>query len=73
VELWPKDGWSVCSRPAGALYAGCILLALAIYAYTNQVAPVAGSVSLVILALVFVAFTFLGGTSGQTWTDPATR
>ena len=71
VELWPKDGWSVCSRPAGAVYAGCILLALAIYAYSNRVAPVSGSVSLLILALVFVAFAFLAGTSGQTWTDPS--
>lgn len=70
MELWPKDGWSVCNRPAGAVCAGCILLVLAIYVYTNRVAPVAGSVSLLVLALAFVAFAFLAGTSSQTWTDP---
>jgi hypothetical protein len=71
VELWPKDGWSVCSRPAGVGYAGCILASLAAYAYINRIAPVAVSVSIVILALVLAAFACLAGTSGQTWTDPS--
>jgi Na+(H+)/acetate symporter ActP len=71
VELWPKDGWSVCSRPAGVVYAGCILASLAAYAYINRIAPVAGSVSIIILALVLAAFACLAGTSGQTWTDPS--
>lgn len=71
MELWPKDAWSVCSRPAGAVYAGCILLSLATYVYTNRVAPVAGSVLLLILAIVFIAFALLAGTSNQTWADPS--
>jgi hypothetical protein len=71
VELWPKDGWSVCSRPAGVVYAGCILASLAVYAYINRIAPVAVSVSIIILALVLAAFACLAGTSGQTWTDPS--
>jgi hypothetical protein len=71
VEFWPKDVWSVCSRPAGVVYAGCILAVLAIYAHSNGIAPVAGPVSLVVLALVFAAFANLAGNSGQTWTDPS--
>jgi Na+(H+)/acetate symporter ActP len=71
VELWAKDGWSVCSRPAGVVYAGCIFASLAAYAYVNRIAPVAVSVSVIILALVLAAFACLAGTSGQTWTDPS--
>jgi hypothetical protein len=71
VEFRPKDVWSVCSRPVGAICAGCILAALFFYACTNRIAPVAGSISLVILALVFAAFANLAGNSGQTWTDPS--
>jgi hypothetical protein len=71
VELWPKDGWSVCSRPAGVVYAGCILASLAAYAYINRIAPVAVSVSIIILALVLAAFACLAGSSDQTWTDPS--
>jgi hypothetical protein len=61
----------VCSRPAGVVYAGCIIAALAAYAYMNRIAPVAGTVSILILALVLAAFACLAGTSGQTWTDPS--
>jgi len=71
VELWPKDGWSVCSRPAGVVYAGCILASLAAYAYTNRIASIAACVSITIFALVLAAFACLAGTSGQTWTDPS--
>jgi hypothetical protein len=36
----------------------------------NRIALVAGSVSILILALVLAAFACLAGASGQTWTDP---
>ena len=71
MELLPRDVWAVFSRRAGVVYAFCILVALAAYAYTNRIAPVACAVSLAILILVFVAFSLLAGTSGQTWTDPS--
>jgi hypothetical protein len=71
VELRTKDGWSVCGRPAGVVYAGCILASLAAYAYINRIPPVGVSVSIIILALVLAAFACLAGTSGQTWTDPS--
>jgi hypothetical protein len=69
MELLPSDAWALFSRRAGVVYAFCILAALATYAYTNRIAPMACLVSLAILALVFVAFLLLAGTSGQTWTD----
>ena len=50
MELWPNDVWSACSRPAGVVYAGCILTSLAAYSYINRIAPVAGSVSVIIFA-----------------------
>jgi hypothetical protein len=70
METWPKDWWSICGRPAGVAYAGCVIAVLSIYAYVNRLAPVAGSVSLAILVLVFIAFACLAGTSSLTWADP---
>jgi hypothetical protein len=70
MEIWPRDPWALFNRKAGAIYAFCILVALAVYAYRNQIAPVAGTVSLVVLILVFAAFLLLAGTSELTWTDP---
>ena len=53
------------------VYAGCILAGIVAYAYANRIAPVACFVSFLILALVLVAFLYLAGSSGQTWTDPS--
>jgi hypothetical protein len=55
----------------GVVYGGGILAAIAAYAYSNRIAPAAGSVSILILALALAAFACLAGTSGQTWTDPS--
>ncbi|HTT23397.1 MAG TPA: hypothetical protein VMG82_31005 [Candidatus Sulfotelmatobacter sp.] len=71
METWPQDPWALFSRKAGVLYAFCILIVLAVYAYRNRIAPVAGAVSLAVLILVFAAFLLLAGTSKLTWTDPA--
>lgn len=71
MEIWPRDPWALFSRKAGAIYASCILASLAAYAYHNQIAPVAGTVSLMILAIVAAAFLLLAGTSGETWCDPS--
>lgn len=71
MEIWPRDPWALFSRKAGVIYACCILVALVAYAYRNRIAPVAGTVSLLILAIVTAAFLLLAGTSGETWCDPS--
>ena len=71
MEIWPRDPWALFSRKAGLIYALCILVGLAIYGYGNRIAPVAATVSLLVVALVFSAFLLLAGTSKLTWADPA--
>src|ERR1700745_1590182 len=62
MEILPRDPWALFSRKAGVCYASCILVVLAVYAYRNRIAPVAGTVSIVVLILVFAAFLLLAGT-----------
>jgi len=71
MEMWPRDPWALFSRKAGVIYASFILVSLAVYAYSNRVAPLAGTVSLLIVATVTAAFLLLAGTSTETWCDPS--
>jgi hypothetical protein len=71
MEIWPQDPWALFSRKAGVVYAACILLTLAGYAYSNRLAPVVGTVSCVVFISVLAAFLLLAGTSQLTWTDPS--
>jgi hypothetical protein len=71
MQMWPRDPWALFSRKAGVVYAFCILVALAVYAHSYRIAPVAGTVSLLIVGIVTAAFLLLAGTSGNTWCDPS--
>ena len=71
MQIWLGDPWALFSRKAGVIYASCILAVLGAHAYTNRIAPVAGTVSLLIMGLVTAAFLLLAGTSGETWFDPS--
>jgi hypothetical protein len=70
MEVSPKDGWSVFSRPRGAVYALFILIFLSAYAYGYRESEIAFWVPILVLVLVFAAFLCLAGNSNQTWPDP---
>jgi hypothetical protein len=70
MKVWPPDPWALFSQKTGVVYASCILVVLIVYAYQNRIAPVARTVSLVVLVLVFAAFLLLAGRSKLTWADP---
>ena len=61
-----RDPWALFSRKTGVIYASCILVSLAVYAYSNRIAPLAGTVSLLIAVIVTAAFLLLAGTSTET-------
>jgi len=55
--IQPQDRRHLCF-----LYPG----SLAVYAYSNRIAPLAGTVSLLIAVIVTAAFLLLAGTSTET-------
>lgn len=59
------------SRIGRVVFAVSVLGLLVRYAYANQIAPIAGTVSLVLLGIVAATFLLLTGTSRDTWSDPS--